>query len=120
MNIEDMNYEQFYKFCGELLKSHPCEGEACVNVWVDDVDFCKEVARDERFRLFVYFDMDGVAMNGFVIDEKVEGDSYDVEDDADFLKTLKLSQEERAKAIAELTEDYRQELQKYREQEMQA
>ena len=120
MNIEDMNYEQFYKFCDELLESHPYEGEACVNVYGNNVDFCKEVARDERFHLFVYFDVDGVAMNGFVIDEKVNGDSYDIEDDADFLKQLKLPQEERAKAIVELTEVYRKEIQKHREQEMQA
>jgi hypothetical protein len=117
MNIEDMDIEQFNKFAGEILKNHPHEGEARVNVFTDYVDFCKEVARDERFSLFVYFDTDGVAIDGFVIDKKVEGDSYDVDEDADFLKTLKLSSDERTKAIVELTQHL---LNILREQEKQA
>lgn len=108
MNIEDMNIEQFNKFCGELLATHAVEAQATTNMWLDEIGFCKEVAFDGRFRMFVEFDLDGVPTSGFVMDEKVEGDSYDIEKDADFMETIRLPKEERAKAIVELINHLRE------------
>ena len=106
MNIEDMNIEQFHEFCGELLKNHPCDGHVGANICIDEVYFTKEVARDDRFSMYVYFDLDGVACDGFVIDRKIEGDSYDIEKSADFLGTLRLSKYERQQAIIEIYKYY--------------
>ena len=99
-DLEDMEMPMFHDFIDELRRQYPVDEEAVVHTtFEDEITFMKLVADSGNYKLYMYFDIDGVPTDAFVFPEDDLGNSYDSDKVTDFLSNIRLTKHERSRCV---------------------